>query len=109
MADLRLHLGRLAIYLEPRDIWIGVYVAPTAVYVCPLPLLVLRWDRRPKPARQAADWIRNAAGVTLMPWQEDLIARQFAASRNHYAVPLPHPTGCRGCDVTTESQEADRA
>jgi len=30
------------IYLEPRDAWIGVYVAKTAVYVCPLPFLVLK-------------------------------------------------------------------
>jgi hypothetical protein len=36
---------RLRIYLEPRDAWIGVYVAPKAVYVCPLPFLVLRWQR----------------------------------------------------------------
>lgn len=41
----RLHLGRLAIYLEPRDLWIGAYIAPTAVYVCPLPTLVFRWRR----------------------------------------------------------------
>lgn len=41
----RLRFGRLAVYLEPRDVWIGVYVAPGAVYVCPLPLLVLRWTR----------------------------------------------------------------
>lgn len=41
----RLRLGRLAVYLEPRDLWIGVYVAPAAVYVCPVPLLVLRWSR----------------------------------------------------------------
>lgn len=41
----RLRFGRLSVYLEPRDIWVGVYVAPAAVYVCPLPLLVLKWDR----------------------------------------------------------------
>lgn len=45
MAD-RLRLGRLAIYIEPRDIWVGVYVSPDAVYVCLLPMLVLRWDRQ---------------------------------------------------------------
>lgn len=39
----RLHLGRLSIYLEPRDVWVGVFVGPDAVYVCPLPLLVFRW------------------------------------------------------------------
>lgn len=41
----RLAIGRLAIYVEPRDIWVGVYVAPQAVYVCPLPMLVVRWSR----------------------------------------------------------------
>jgi hypothetical protein len=43
----RLRLGRrLAVYIEPRDIWIGVYVAPDRIYVCPLPMLVFRWSRR---------------------------------------------------------------
>ena len=46
MTDRRLRIGRLAIYIEPRDVWVGVYVALDAVYVCPLPMLVLRWDRR---------------------------------------------------------------
>jgi hypothetical protein len=36
---------RLEIYLEPRDLWIGVFVAPSAVYVCPLPCLVFRWQQ----------------------------------------------------------------
>ena len=38
--------GRLRAYVEPRDAWIGVYVAPHAIYVCPLPFLVIRWYRR---------------------------------------------------------------
>lgn len=37
--------GRLSVYLEPRDVWVGVYVARHAVYVCPLPMLVIRWMR----------------------------------------------------------------
>lgn len=37
---------RLVIYIEPVDIWIGVYVSDTHVYVCPLPLLVIRFERR---------------------------------------------------------------
>lgn len=47
MAKRRLNLfrGRLAIYIEPRDVWIGAYVAEDYLYVCPLPLLVFRWDR----------------------------------------------------------------
>jgi hypothetical protein len=39
-------LGRLRFYIEPRDIWVGVYVARDAVYVCPLPLVVIRYRRR---------------------------------------------------------------
>jgi hypothetical protein len=41
----RLTFGRLSIYLDARDIWIGVYVAESAVYVCPLPLLVVKVKR----------------------------------------------------------------
>ena len=41
----RLRFGRVRLYIEPRDIWVGVYVAPDAVYICPLPLVVIRWDR----------------------------------------------------------------
>lgn len=43
----RLRIGRrLSVYIEPRDIWIGAYVQPDRIYVCPLPLLVFRWSRR---------------------------------------------------------------
>lgn len=43
----RLRIGRrLKVYVEPRDIWVGVYLAPAHVYVLPLPLLVFRWARR---------------------------------------------------------------
>jgi hypothetical protein len=41
----RLTIGRIQLYVEPRDLWIGVYVAPAAVYVCALPMLVIRWSR----------------------------------------------------------------
>lgn len=41
----RLRVGRFQLYIEPRDIWVGVYVAPDAIYACPLPLVVIRWDR----------------------------------------------------------------
>jgi hypothetical protein len=37
--------ARLRVYWEPRDLWVGVYVAPHAVYVCPVPTLVFRWAR----------------------------------------------------------------
>jgi len=36
---------RITIYFEPRDIWVGVYVAELFIYVCPLPCLVIRWRR----------------------------------------------------------------
>lgn len=47
----RLQLGRVQLYIEPRDIWVGVYVGPDAVYVCPLPLVVVKVDRRRQAAR----------------------------------------------------------
>jgi hypothetical protein len=37
---------RFRIYLEPRDAWIGAYIANDAVYVCLVPFLVIRWRRR---------------------------------------------------------------
>mgnify|MGYP003396383010 CR=1 FL=1 len=33
------------LYIEPRDIWVGVYVAPDAVYVCLLPCVVIKIRR----------------------------------------------------------------
>jgi hypothetical protein len=41
----RLRLGRVQFYIDPRDAWIGVYVDPKAIYVCPLPFVVVRWAR----------------------------------------------------------------
>lgn len=49
MSTRRFRWRRLSVYVEPRDVWVGVYVAPTAVYVCPLPLLVIKWDRGEMP------------------------------------------------------------
>lgn len=40
-----LSAGRFAVYFQPRDLWVGVYVAEPAVYVCPIPCLVVRWSR----------------------------------------------------------------
>ncbi|MBO4273121.1 hypothetical protein [Microbispora triticiradicis] len=57
----RLRRGRLSVYLEPRDIWVGVYVAPAAVYVCPLPLLVLKWDRRTPEQQAFVDRLHESA------------------------------------------------
>src|SRR6516164_6299673 len=48
--------SRLKVYIEPRDIWVGAYVAPHAIYVCPLPFLVIRWER-PVYARVKREFI----------------------------------------------------
>jgi hypothetical protein len=45
IAAQRLTIGKLSIYVEPRDLWVGAFIAPTAVYVCPVPMLVLKWSR----------------------------------------------------------------
>jgi hypothetical protein len=50
---VRLLRGRLVLYIEPRDLWIGAYVAEDYVYVCPLPLLVIRWERQHSWGRPA--------------------------------------------------------
>jgi len=36
----------LTVYFEPRDVWVGYYRGDTHHYVCPLPMLVVRWPRR---------------------------------------------------------------
>lgn len=48
LSDRRLKVGRLAVYVEPRDGWVGGFVADGAVYVLPLPFLVFRWQRKTK-------------------------------------------------------------
>jgi hypothetical protein len=35
----------MKIYFEPRDAWIGAYVAEKFIYICPLPFLVIRISR----------------------------------------------------------------
>lgn len=44
--EFRERLGQLALYLEPRDWWIGYYRGSSHHYVCVLPCLVIRWNRR---------------------------------------------------------------
>lgn len=46
LSTILFRIGRLSLVLEPRDLWLGVYVAPRAVYVCVIPCLPLRWERR---------------------------------------------------------------
>jgi len=45
LSDRRIRLGRLQLYIEPRDLWVGAFVDPEVLYVCPLPCLVARWTR----------------------------------------------------------------
>jgi hypothetical protein len=40
--------GRVEVYFDRRDLWIGVYVSEQAIYLCPLPVLVVRISRGPK-------------------------------------------------------------
>jgi hypothetical protein len=42
-----LKLGRLSLVFEPRDIWVGLYVSRRAVFVCLVPCLAVKWERRP--------------------------------------------------------------
>jgi len=39
---------RVSLYIEPRDLWVGVFVSPSAVYACLLPCLVIRIQRGPR-------------------------------------------------------------
>lgn len=41
--------GRMTLAFEPRDVWIGVYVAERAVYVCLIPTIVVCWRRKSWP------------------------------------------------------------
>ena len=45
-----LHRGRFWLIFEPRDVWLGVFIAPKAVYVCVVPCLPVKWERRPRRA-----------------------------------------------------------
>ena len=42
-----LDFAGVSVYWEPRDLWVGAYVDTdrNRVYVCPLPMLVVRWQR----------------------------------------------------------------
>lgn len=42
--------SRLAIYFEPRDIWVGVFVSRKGIaYVCLVPCLVIAWRFKASP------------------------------------------------------------
>lgn len=36
---------RIDLLFEPRDLWVGMYVSTKAIYVCPLPTLVIVINR----------------------------------------------------------------
>lgn len=38
--------GRLSVCIEPRDLWFGIYLGRSAVYVCLLPMVAFRWARK---------------------------------------------------------------
>jgi hypothetical protein len=38
-------VGRVKVYREPRDWWVGYYRGDTHHYVCVLPTIVIRWSR----------------------------------------------------------------
>lgn len=44
-----LRIGRLSLMFEPRDIWWGLYIGRTAVYLTLIPCLPLRWARKERP------------------------------------------------------------
>lgn len=38
--------GRLSLVFEPRDLWLGVYAGPDAIYLTLIPCLPFRWARK---------------------------------------------------------------
>lgn len=40
-----LKAGRLSLVFEPRDIWLGLYIGPDAIYLTLIPCLPIRWAR----------------------------------------------------------------
>lgn len=92
--DRRARIGRVQIYIEPRDIWMGVYVAPNAVYVCPLPLVVIRWDR--KIAEHAPCWecghhINDHTGWRCVG--DDCDCALYRAGDPEFGTAVPIPPG----------------
>lgn len=39
-------MTRLHLVIEPRDLWIGAYIARDAVYVCLVPCVVIKYCRK---------------------------------------------------------------
>ena len=88
-------LRRLRLYIEPRDAWVGLYVAPKAVYVCPLPFVVIRWMRcaswgEGMTMAEPQDSVNTAAAMhvtlnTVRQWAERAVASRTPADQSHAA------------------------
>ena len=37
--------GRFSVVFEPRDLWLGLFIGPDAIYLTILPCLPIRWAR----------------------------------------------------------------
>ena len=44
-------MSRLTVSLAWFDLWIGVFISKDAVYICPLPCILLKWRRRSRGKR----------------------------------------------------------
>lgn len=44
-------MKNVKVYIDRADWWIGYYRSPIHHYVCPLPTLVIRWQRRDAATR----------------------------------------------------------
>jgi hypothetical protein len=42
---LREAASQVKVYIDTADWWIGLYRGPHHYYLCPLPCVVIRWDR----------------------------------------------------------------
>jgi hypothetical protein len=42
--------ARLKVYIDTNDWWVGYYRGDTHHYICPLPTVVVRWNRSRVPA-----------------------------------------------------------
>lgn len=66
----------MKVYIEPRDWWVGYYRGDEHHYVCPLPTVVIRWDRKaariPEPVivPGATPFDLCTCGVCGPPWRE---------------------------------------
>lgn len=39
-------MRRLRIQFRWYDLWVGVFIGPTDIFVCPIPCVALRWRRK---------------------------------------------------------------